>query len=771
MMLAVTLRPPAAASTAARSTAGPVPGASADLSARGPETSALMALRRWVVLVSASAVVGTAVLASSYELTRISALEERLVLLSLGLLALAWASLLASPRLLWAAPGATAVLVITAVVSPPTSSDWLPLVSASSYTAYYVALLLPLRLAWAAVPVGGALLAWAWSGRPANAISGALELLGGWPSVLQVMLGAAGLVWAWRVLRREALAADAALERVEARTEDAIRRSERSRVWRSAATRVHESVLNTIRYVAAVDSVDRERLLDQLDVDLAPPEQGPARRRLSELRDDLAADPDVRAAVVVTALPDVEAAADTVDVVRGAVLELARNAVRHGSAGRITVSARLRGGRLEVRVTDDGAGLAEPSRPGVGLTTVLASRVEDLGGTWSMGPAPAGGTDVAFAVPLDSDGPAARPGSFDQGRLLLTAPIAAQSVSVVIFLVALMSVAEPDVVLGAVATALAVCVSIAIVLRRRRVAAWTALLLAVAPVSVPFLLLTSQWSCDETSAVAPVVNASGFALVVLLVWSRPLLIGVPTVALWAAGALALTVEFPADCREAVSLATLNSLVGLPSILLVVAVALSAFRRAADRAAGARLEEAAAEERSRAAADLDSALHDAVAQAVDVLRRVADQGAPDGSARQALAVADGRIRAAIQLDPASAGTLALAVRDGVERAAAHGRPVTVRALLTSDDRRPVPPGLHRALTDLLGAPGVPVPTVQAFTDGLADHVSLRVGPAALAAAGLAAGGLVAFGDATVEVDEEAGEDGLLPVLVSRPCRMS
>ena len=87
------------------------------------------------------------------------------------------------------------------------------------------------------------------------------------------------------------------------------------------------------------------------------------------------------------------------------VLTLVENAIKHGIApmgrGRVLVAASSDGGRLKIRVEDDGRGLVEPIGQGVGLGNVRerlraiygdSARVELTG-------RPGGGTVAAIEVP------------------------------------------------------------------------------------------------------------------------------------------------------------------------------------------------------------------------------------------------------------------------------------------------------------------------------------------------------------------------------------
>jgi signal transduction histidine kinase len=84
------------------------------------------------------------------------------------------------------------------------------------------------------------------------------------------------------------------------------------------------------------------------------------------------------------------------------VQEALNNALRHASAGAITVSVGPRDGGLVARVTDDGSGF-DPDAPGVrgrrlGLTS-MEERATALGGTLRIESAPGRGTTVLLELP------------------------------------------------------------------------------------------------------------------------------------------------------------------------------------------------------------------------------------------------------------------------------------------------------------------------------------------------------------------------------------
>lgn len=99
---------------------------------------------------------------------------------------------------------------------------------------------------------------------------------------------------------------------------------------------------------------------------------------------------------------------------------LVENAIGHGiamrsAAGRVEVHARRQSGRLEIRVWDDGPGVADPAKleEGVGLTNTR-SRLEQMYGrdhTFELETAPIGGLEVFLEIPFEQRPRFETPGS------------------------------------------------------------------------------------------------------------------------------------------------------------------------------------------------------------------------------------------------------------------------------------------------------------------------------------------------------------------------
>lgn len=99
------------------------------------------------------------------------------------------------------------------------------------------------------------------------------------------------------------------------------------------------------------------------------------------------------------------ATGDALDVQRRVLLvraaeEAITNALKHGSAGAITVNlAQDTAGSMQLSVSDDGIGLVGAGAGGTGLAR-LSERAAALGGTLSVGARETGGTELRLSLPI-----------------------------------------------------------------------------------------------------------------------------------------------------------------------------------------------------------------------------------------------------------------------------------------------------------------------------------------------------------------------------------
>jgi two-component system sensor histidine kinase UhpB len=79
--------------------------------------------------------------------------------------------------------------------------------------------------------------------------------------------------------------------------------------------------------------------------------------------------------------------------------EALTNAIRHSGAGRVTLSGDADdGGGFVMEIADDGKGMADGTREGIGLPG-MRDRVEAIGGIFAVGSAPGRGTTITVRLP------------------------------------------------------------------------------------------------------------------------------------------------------------------------------------------------------------------------------------------------------------------------------------------------------------------------------------------------------------------------------------
>jgi signal transduction histidine kinase len=192
----------------------------------------------------------------------------------------------------------------------------------------------------------------------------------------------------------------------EAERRERIRIEERERV----ASRLHDSVLQTLALIQRAPDGERARQL--------------ARRQDRELRAWLYSgeDPDAPATlagalrVIVDEIEEayavsvglVQPADLPMDPVLEALVDAAReavtNAAKHAGVDRINVLVRVSPRQVRVFVDDRGAGFDPDAVPADrrGLSDSIRARLARVGGSAAIETSPGGGTDVELLVPRDS---------------------------------------------------------------------------------------------------------------------------------------------------------------------------------------------------------------------------------------------------------------------------------------------------------------------------------------------------------------------------------
>ncbi len=590
----------------------------------------------------------------------------------------------------------------------------------------------------------------------------------GWIIVPQLAVATVWLWWAWWDLVRSAERIDADLMRRRVDLDQVQVDRERVRVWRRAASRTHETVLNDLRYVLRSRVLDRERLRAHLESS-----------RVQDLESDIPVD---LAALVRSVIDDASLTipmrtarlqggavldAERWRLVRSAVIEIIRNAERHGHARQVTLSTWTVGRTWIVMIEHDAREPESDSAPGIGRSIVLDGALADVDIDVRFSAGRATLTGEVNRAATDEPEPVAREGS----RAILSSVMAATSVGGLLYWgVPLLTGGGSNLLLALIGVLTSIAAGV-VSLRSHPLANSLVLILGLVCGLVPWLVATSTGPCLDLGMTVSVVFLSGYSLVAVLLWARHQWTWV-IAAFWVAGLTMLVNGGLTSCAApTLALATSGVLI-IPAYLVVAAISRATATERWRRTRATREEQVIARARAQAEADLALQLERRVDQARELLLDIADGREIDVPMGERLRCLDAGIRAAIQVDPVTAGAFSLTARDLAIAASDQGIPVVVRALRDSSDARPVPPEVMTILKRILM--GSASPTLQVMTDGRMDYLTVQTVASATVGTGLALDAVLDVHDLHVEVMvvEEDHESAIAAdteclIMVTRP----
>ena len=724
----------------------------------------LFQVRRWLIQLLLSEAWLFAALAGTLSWSQLPTTDRVLLLTGAACVLAGW--ILGGRTIgLWLIAAGPLSLVLAAALSstPPGGPAWIALAVSVGHVTYALTLLLPVRIAPLAIPLGCAALAVVWSWRPGNVVPGALAIAGGWIAVATLAVSGAALWFVWQALLRQALADDIRVVRLADRVRLEVASQERSRLWRSAAVAVHERLLSTLRYILQAESLDRVGLAQLVQ----PGERGPTRASSLDLADDVRQATAARIAADIVRIDpsalDLPLSDETRLAARAAIVECALNAVLHGDATDVLVKASRRRDRCVITVSDNGTGIAADAAPGIGWSATLGEGLAAVGGSWSA--ARVGDrTVITLDVPRlpEASQPAFAEDGFQQGRILMSAPLVAVGTVGATFALIIATSAPlgwPLLVTVLLATAGAVV----LVARARpaRLLPSTTVLAGLA--ALPWLMAAARPSPDSAPVLAAGVTAAGYTLIAVGIWARwwQWLLGMIA---WAAGVLFVARVDGGSDQLPIAIALINCLIIVPVVIIVSSIGTRRYRRTQEAAALER--EAMNREviRANSALAINQHLSACVAQAEDIIDRLARGADLDTNSRHQVACLEGLIRATIQVDPASSGEFAQVAARLVNVAFSQSIPVRVGVLISSENAEPLDPDLVLALESVIRSHESI--TLRALTDGVEDHLSLELtGPREGADVALSGLGRVVAPGLDIVVGEEV--DNAVIVMVSRP----
>ena len=670
----------------------------------------------------------------------------------------------------WLSLASIAVLLGLGLASPTGRVD---LQVMATYSIIYLALLVTSRragLVWIGVGIG--LMSVVIVRSPTRLDIGSWTVNVGWVAVLQMLVSGVWLWSAWHASMARARERDALAEAREESISALALLQDRTRAWREAVTRTHETILNDVRYVLHADALDRGQLRDQLLISRATRAQAPADEStiaamVARLRTEVAVDVEVRG-------PAANQEVSAARTLQPVIAELLRNIDRHAGASRVIVDVEQVPGGLRLSIIHDGWSAGSPSArdttPGIGRSMVVDESLRAMGAMVREG-------QQGVVIEIPSQGPPV--GAGDAGRtLLLLSSIVLVSSAVggsVQFL--LMPVgASAWYLIPAVAACLLTGLAAVIVAQQRSVSGPPVAVACLLACIVTWGSAIAPLPCAQSALVLTTLNLSINALIALLLWSRrrtPWLLALPALL----GVLVQQLIPSSECAIRSVDVLLSSAVLMPVMLFVSWVSARSAARWQETDMHRWQEEVIERNRATTAVDLAHALEGSVEQAWDIMWEIAEGADLDGDRRHRLMVLDGRIRACLQADPRASGGVVLAARDAVVAATGLGAAVRVRALRGSSDERPLPPALVDLLVAALSGDPVATPSIHAFFDGVDDYLTLTTTTRAATAAGLEAGAVLdpAGGESVIiemETVAGAGEpDSEVTVILRRHARVA
>lgn len=665
---------------------------------------------------------------------------------------------------LWVMSFAFVPLILLPAMQPSQGPVWLATTTHLAYTAMLLILLLP--RVWGALlpPLSAGYLAWVWSLEPQNMLPGGLGVAGGWIQITQTC-GISATMWLfWHPLRRAAEASD---RRSDARRE-ATQRAElvrqRSILWRQTAVHLHESLLNSIRYVMRASQIDGARLRSQLSTEPEVPEpEALPEASLRQVIDALMIDAEIWGIkATVDQVPAVRFSVPVYEALRAAVTELVRNAVVHGEATAFEGRFLSAEDRLTVSVRSNQRAMPPESRStGLGTSLVLDTVLPAAGGSWRRH---TDGFGFDVEVPIESvrRNQPFRP--FDSGRLLISAPLAGITVVGTGYYWLLLAENRYQVLAGLLGIAGVVFLARRIV-RQQRQDALSGLLTMLLPAMVPWLVQQDADFCADIALITPALQIAGFTVVAVSLWA-PRWTGVVGFWVWGIGALAMLPQADGACAVTLRLPVTTVMFVMPILVFATYRSVRAYDRSRATADRVRDEEMRARAKAAVANEIDSSLRKELTQARSALFELADGAEFTPDRRRQLALLDARIRTALQVRPDEAGILVRTAAFMVEQATSNGIVVRVRSLSDSHDMRPVPLPLYQLLLQAVLGSGDVEPAVQVFTDGVQEFLTLQGSVAGFVAAGLEPGSSQVFDPFTVQVDEVDEGSDEITLVVSR-----
>ena len=612
----------------------------------------------------------------------------------------------------------------------------------------------------------------------------------GWLLVTQRILSGFIVLFAWQYLVRESQLQDALYFQAQRQWESALQMRMREEARRALANRVHEVNLNVHRvllaggdpaspgfrqHLASMQSLAKSTREEFGDPDTQPvtPEDFASLIRSAFIGDE---ELIMESQETVEGVPSVE-----YDVLRSAIFELVRNECHHGGSRRFVLKWRADYRGLTVVLTASGGDRSrQPSLPGLGRSRTLGVDLESVGGTLTE-KCHENETTYKVTIPLRKQQEPDRPSPgqistapssasyFSKSRLLLSAAVVGGVLLAPIYALLLFLSGTASFAVAILGMAMAVPI-IWIVVRREQLRPSAGVFSIIIPAAVPWVSTAVSASLISDPGLARLVSLASYAVFLIGIWSNVYVLAIGFI-VWASGVFILVTTIDGLPWQDVLSAMPTSILGILPIGALLFIYSRRYAKVSETMSAISHVVARENARSTASVEVQKSFAALLQENADLVDRIMKQGFVDEQSRREILIMDARLRAAIFVDTSVSGGLSALASDVVSGAAERNTPITVRAIQSSPDRRPVSPEVARKLIAMAVNTHGDAPTIYGFTNGEVDHLVLGVDVSAVHGEGLSVGDSVEMGDVTltVESDEDPQREVHRCLIhIERPC---
>ncbi len=749
----------------------------------GPELSALIASRQWFIIAISYLGIVFGVLPRIAQWSLLSPLDRLIEIAAVALLIVG--TLMRRQTIgLWLLVSSVSLYFVSALSASPVPVSVSLLSSTVAMLVFAAATLLPRIPALVVIVVVPVVIQLVWL----EFGSGGLEGWYGWTLVLQRIVSGLLLLMAWQYLYRESLRQDTRYFIDRQQWELALHERARHDVRRSLTGRVHEGNLNVHRallagvqpqsdeftgYVQSMRALAADTARDTADYDMDSTDiidLAPALRAI--LGDKARIHVDSESLPVTVPLNEYQA-------LRSAALEIVRNEVEHGGAVQfwLTWSTSPRGLTVAVQ-SPDASATRGFGLPGLGRSRILGLDLAAVGGSL-VEDRRIGGMHYEVTVPLWGDVASRRSSAwsgtssegdsnyFGKARLLMSAAIMGGVVIAPVYSLGLLASGVNSTAIQILSIMMAVSV-LWIAISRQQLRPSAAIFSIVIPAAVPWVSIAASTDWTQDPALGRLVSLASYAIFIIGIWSNLAILCIGF-GLWAGGVFTLLVMSEGLVWRGILSGVPTSMLGIIPVAILLFFNARRYSQVSETLRQASDLATRVQARSRATAEIRRQFGSLLEEDVDLVQRIIDEGSLTDDTRHEVLIMDARVRADILVDPVFDGAMAKLAYEVVYRAAELNVPVTVRAIQSSDDLRPLAPGLVVDLVSIVSNMHVQVPTIYGFSNGHVDHLILTVDRAAATQAGFSVGDVVKYADAelTVErLDESEGSTERCRIHVSR-----